>query len=233
MIFTRPSDPALRAMAQADVLRLLASLFRQPSEETAERLRFAVQLHDELLIDAGSRNKVAWCRHLTKAAQQLERPGINRVKASHDRLFDGPTHCPINESSYVGRDTTAILTDIHSFYRAFGFEAELVTGEKVDHLVSELEFMAMLLVMMGNALDQDRAEDAETCARALRLFAADHAAAWLPSFCDHLEQAADLPFHDSAAQLLRQAWARFCSRYEVKPTDTRHQVGRHEGPSQE
>lgn len=211
-------DPALQASMQADVLLLLAWLFRQPSEETAQRLQFAVDLHDELLISAASRNKVAWCLHLGKAARQLESPGVRRVRDSHDRLFLGPTHCPIHETAYVGRDADEVLADVAGFYQSFGFEPRLGLGERADHLASELEFLAMLLVRMSGALGQGRSHGAEVCARALRSFGADHPGKWWPSFCDRLEETADLPYHDSAAQLLRHAWDRFSSRYMVTAT---------------
>ena len=228
MTSTSMSDPALAVMAQADVLLLLASLFRQPSEETAERLRFAVEQQDDLLINAGSRNRVAWCRHLATVASQLAHPGLSRVSASHNWLFDGPTYCPINETGYIRRDKGAILADIAGFYRAFGFEPKPGAGEKADHLVSELEFVAMLLVMMGNALEQDRKEDAETCLEALRKFASDHLGEWLMSFCDQLEETADLAFYHSAGQLLRATWARLSSCHDLAAAETLHEPKRDE-----
>jgi TorA maturation chaperone TorD len=223
MTSTSMSDPVLAAMAQADVLLLLASLFREPSRETAERLRFAAEQQDDLLINAGSRNRVAWCRHLATVARQLEPPGLSQVSASHNRLFDGRTYCPINETAYISRDKGAILASIAGFYRAFGFEPKPHAREKADDLVSELEFVAMLLVMMGNALEQDRKEDAETCREALRSFASDHLGEWLVPFCDRLEETADLAFHYSAAQLLSAAWARLSSCHDLATAEARHE----------
>jgi iron-sulfur cluster assembly protein len=82
----------------------------------------------------------------------------------------------------------------------------------------------MLLVMMGNALEQNRKEDAETCREALRSFASDHLGEWLVPFCDRLEEIADLAFHYSAAQLLRGVWARLSARHGLASAKTQAEL---------
>jgi nitrate reductase assembly molybdenum cofactor insertion protein NarJ len=54
-----------------------------------------------------------------------------------------------NDKERFRRDKGVILADIARFYRAFGFELTRNASEKVDHLTAELEFVAMLLVMLA------------------------------------------------------------------------------------
>lgn len=78
------------------------------------------------------------------------------------------------------------MADIAGFYRAFGFE---VSGERPDHIVPELEFVALLLVKEGYARMSGEIEGAELCATARGKFVAEHVGAWLPSFAARAREA--------------------------------------------
>jgi len=89
---------------------------------------------------------------------------------------------PVYETSYepgpgASGGPTFQMADIAGFYRAFGFE---VSGERPDHIVPELEFLALVLVKEAYALMAGQVEGAEICATARRRFIAEHLGRWLP-----------------------------------------------------
>lgn len=69
------------------------------------------------------------------------------------------------------------LADIAGFYRAFGFE---VKGERPDHIVPELEFMALLLAKEAYATLSGEDAGAEVCRKARESFLSEHLLVWLP-----------------------------------------------------
>lgn len=85
----------------------------------------------------------------------------------------------------VGGGQTFRLADIAGFYRAFGFE---VSGERPDHIVPELEFVALLYAKEAHALLTGQEENAETCRAARHAFLAEHLMWWLPQLSQALAQ---------------------------------------------
>jgi len=89
---------------------------------------------------------------------------------------------PVYETSYEpgpgsSGGPTFQMADIAGFYRAFGFE---VSGERPDHIVPELEFLALVLVKEAYALMAGDVGGAEICATARGKFVAEHLGRWLP-----------------------------------------------------
>jgi hypothetical protein len=83
---------------------------------------------------------------------------------------------------------TQQLAAIAGFYSAFGFQA---TGERPDHIVPELEFMAFLAVKEAFAVLTEADEGREICEKARIDFLAGHLLAWLPSMQSRLAESAD------------------------------------------
>lgn len=73
------------------------------------------------------------------------------------------------------------MADIAGFYRAFGFQ---VMGERPDHVVPEMEFVALMFVKEAYALLSGDADGADVCAGARRKFVAEHLGRWLPMLRD-------------------------------------------------
>lgn len=119
------------------------------------------------------------------------------------RLFDGPTICPINQASYDRRDKGTILGDLSGFYRAFGWEHATGSGERPDHLRCQLEFVAVLLAMAGQASTD---EQQEIATEGLSRFARIHMHDWLPSFGWHLCEVTRLPLYGALATWLVMLW---------------------------
>jgi hypothetical protein len=82
------------------------------------------------------------------------------------------------------------LADIAGFYRAFGFE---VSGERPDHIVPELEFVALLCAKEAYARVCGEEEGAEVCRRGREAFLLEHLTAWLPQLSQRISEQAPRP----------------------------------------
>jgi len=191
----------LALLAQADLLFLIAQMFAPPSAEMRKMLEIEVPDIKKLLQNSGLPEP----DNIAETYQQIRQQVLNldTWAAEYNRLFEGNVACPINESGFIRRDKGVILADIAGFYRAFGLELSKNASEKVDHLTGELEFVAMLLVMLAQAPDQ---ETTRTTHDALGSFSFDHLGEWLPTFCERLTETSTLPIYQNQAKLLLSAW---------------------------
>ena len=194
---------ALETLAQADLLLLAARALRVTSAQGL------------VLPDA------AEARELAERSGLAARPGGAAALGSlfdaasaadaaswsdeRTRLFEGNLLCPPNETAFVRRDRGVILADVCGFYRAFGFELAVEAGEKADHVVTELEFTALLLVLLARARERGSAEAEAVTLEALASFVRDHLDEWVPSFCNRLAETTTLPLYRAAAVMLRDA----------------------------
>ena len=133
------------------------------------------------------------------------------------RLFDSSMACPITEAAYVRRDKGAILGDAAGFYAAFGWQHDPRRGERPDHLLCQLEFVAALLAMASRAGD---AEQRQVTAAALADFARDHLHDWLPSFAWQLCEGSQLQYFGAVAAWLVMLWDALSARHNW-PADKR------------
>lgn len=207
---TTTTIDGVRLLAQADALLLMAEyLHHRPAappgspagEEDFRRLAAACGLDPE--SDAA--------RALVGLAAERARTPPEIWDGERSRLFEGAALCPPNETAFIRRDKGAILADLAGFHRAFGFDHDERVGEKQDHIVSELQFAAVLLVMLARASDGDRGEQAEITRGALRSFAEDHLGAWIEIFCERLVETAALPAFALVGPALRGAWRQVCA----------------------
>ena len=95
------------------------------------------------------------------------------------------------------------MGDICGFYRAFGWTTVADSGERPDHLLVELEFCAMLLVMVARAESQEQRKTTEL---ALAEFTRHHMNDWLGLFTLQLQQTTAYGVLIEAAKLLDQVW---------------------------
>ena len=82
------------------------------------------------------------------------------------------------------------LGDIAAFYQAFGLRVASASHERVDHIVTECEFLQCLLYKQACALDEEAEEHANVCEAAARQFLADHLGRWGPAFALRLSRVA-------------------------------------------
>ncbi|MEN8218911.1 MAG: molecular chaperone TorD family protein [Pseudomonadota bacterium] len=187
----------LALLAQADLLFLIAQMFAPPSAEMRKMLEIEVPDLNKLLHNSGIPESDNLAETYQQIRQQAQSLNLDVWAAEYNRLFESKIACPINESGFIRRDKGIILAEIAGFYRAFGRNA----SEKVDHLTAELEFVAMLLVMLAQAQGVTR-----TTHDALGSFSFDHLGEWLPTFCERLTETSTLPIYQQMAKLLLSAW---------------------------
>jgi TorA maturation chaperone TorD len=208
---------ALALLARADLLLLLAESLRpapraaarpdrtDPGGPRDDRAAHAADLARACGLDRRA------SRALAEAAALLPRRTAEHA-AEYARLFEAGGVCPPNETAYVRRDKCAVLGDLCGFYRAFGFDPAPDSGEKADHVVTELQFIALLLVLAARAAGDPgagtrNADELAVTLQAIGSFAADHLGEWLPSFATRLGETAELPLLRRTADLLPAAWA--------------------------
>ncbi len=195
-------------LAQADWLLIIAPLFTLPSANFRNQIAIEAAELQELLDKSGIPNAEQLMATFQAIQQHLRTIHLDTWSEEYNRLFECSAPCPINETGWVRRDKGSILADIAGFYRAFGLELATAASEKVDYLVGELEFVAMLLVMLAKATEQDNAaEVTQITHNALSSFSSDHLGEWLPSFCERLSQLTILPLYQQLAQLLQLTWS--------------------------
>jgi TorA maturation chaperone TorD len=193
--------PTSSALAQADLLQLLAELLAGPTESLPVQEELP-----QLLSAAGIPDVAGIVDHIALAADTSP----DDWRDANARLFEGATPCPLNQTAYIRRDKGALLADISGFYHAFGFELRPGRDDKCDHILAELEFAALLLSM--SALTDDD-EHRAIALDALRSFATDHLSDWLALFCTRLASISLLPLHQSLAHVLLLTWNAIAVHY--------------------
>lgn len=217
---TSPTDH-IATLAQADLLFFLAHVFTVDRGVADARTADVSTLELVQLIkrtgfaDAGAiaRDAAAWM------AAQAECSATANAD-EHHRLFEGATVCPLNETAYVRRDKGAIIGDLCGFYRAFGWTPRNHIGEKPDHLVFELQFLAVLLTMLAQTQLRGSQEQRELTLDAIRKFGGDHFGDWLPVMVDHLANATQLDVYRALAALLRGVWDEVVAYHSIPVTPT-------------
>ena len=179
-------------LARADLLLLAARIMSAPGGRASRRPWPTAEALAGLAHHAGP-DDPELTESITRCVEQVRVTDGIQWAGEHTRLFDGA-------------DKGVIIADLCGFYRAFGFEPAGTSGEKPDHLLCELEFTAMLLVMLAQAEATGEAEAADITRQALRSFLLEHLGEWIGLFCDRLVSTARLPLHESATRLLRSTW---------------------------
>ncbi|MEX2655584.1 MAG: molecular chaperone TorD family protein [Acidimicrobiia bacterium] len=131
------------------------------------------------------------------------------LRDEHMKLFPPITSsdAPGYETGYRGDgifQQTALLADIAGFYLAHGLRAGGSERERLDHIVVELEFMAVLMRKAAVALTEGRSEDAAICLDTAALFLRDHLGCWAPAYGRRIEMISDAPWYRSLGVLLAE-----------------------------
>jgi TorA maturation chaperone TorD len=200
---------------RARVYRALAQIFRRPEahsiQEACERNLPELCEALERLTSAASPAEASELLGEARALLDLlPGRGVEGLQRSHHGAFDesSGTRCAPTEMDQLGGVPQLELTrtfemaDVAGFYRAFGVAA-VEGGERVDHIVTELEFMNLLAVKESIALQEEGAgEHSEICRHASRVFLRDHLARWAPRLGESLAASEGDPVYRSAGRLL-------------------------------
>ena len=119
------------------------------------------------------------------------------------------TTCPPYETEYINSkfdfQRSNNLADVGGFYRAFGMKPAASRPERHDHIVLELEFLAALIGLTRQALDdvgRESNDRVKTCLRAQERFVREHLAWWAPAFARLLAKENAGGFYEAAGELL-------------------------------
>lgn len=127
------------------------------------------------------------------------------------RWFDLGRVAPYEASNVVATPggVTTRLADVAGFYKAFGLE---VVDERPDHVVAQLEFLAMALMAEAEATEAGDDEAADSTSNAIRLFLRDHLGGWVDAWAARVsgvdELAPWVPAAAAAVEFVRAEAAR-------------------------
>jgi len=213
---TQTSTDIEARLAQVDLLGLITDAFRMPPDAGALAQLDAVEL-DPLLAATALGETTELREALVQLLEAARITPQAEWSAEYHRLFEGAMACPLNQTAYVRRDKGAILGDLCGFYHAFGWTTAPDFPEKPDHLVCELEFLAMLLTLRAGAAE---AAQRQLVDRAMHSFVDAHVGDWLTVLCERLSATTALAFYQHAAAALRALWDQLVRWYDwsVQPS---------------
>ena len=167
-----------RTIARSEVYLFLARSFSYPRLPLSE-LHHRAQQATQVLGEASF-----------KLISQLEVPPQAELETQYIRAF-GHTmrqNYPAYEMEYGQGHIfmqSQSMAELAAFYRAFG--AEAASGERLDHIGTELEFMYFLSYKEAYAMASSTEKEVEICRAGQRRFMEKHLGRWAPLFLGGLE----------------------------------------------
>jgi DMSO reductase family type II enzyme chaperone len=210
-----------QARARGAVYALLSWGLAYPDDDSLAGLG---RLVDQVVKGGGEKSLPPVARHELDALRQC----INSPMATKDllesryaELFGHAVRgaCPLYELEY-GRaeivQQAGELADIAGFYSAFGLEEASGSGERVDHISVECEFVSVLCAKYAVGLQTGSVVLCETCFDAKRAFLRDHLAHWFPAFCNRVMREDPDGVYGALARLGAKFLASECDELGIK-----------------
>lgn len=117
--------------------------------------------------------------------------------------------CHWNDPTYRAHQ----MADVSAFYRAFGLQPDEARPDRVDHVSTEIDFVAHLLqrlVVLMPSEEAPRTSETDDRRRlvsdALNAFLKDHLCWWVPTFAGTLERRIDAILHEGVFPGDLPAW---------------------------
>lgn len=136
------------------------------------------------------------------------------------RWFDLGRVAPY-EGSHVASSAGGVtprLADVAGFYRAFNMK---VRSERPDHVVAQLEFLAVALLVEAEQIEADDTDGAEVATQAIRKFVRDHVGRWVTAWAGRVAAIDELQPWAGVARLAAELLAAEAAARNVVPlTDT-------------
>ena len=175
-------------MVRSHVYRFIAHYFRRPTVNKADLEKENMALPWDEIADAMPlKNKEELTRHLKELSEKINQTAYKDLVTQYEDCFgytaSGPVPCYELEygEEHTHREPQQ-LSDVSSFYHAFGLKVKGDNFERVDHIAVECEFMHFLLFKKAFALSNGETENAEICHQASIRFLQAHLGRWAPSF---------------------------------------------------
>lgn len=169
-------------LARAVVCRTLKLGLRRPDSQ-ARRQLFSAGGKSALKRAAGVIGKEGAGEFTEAAASlvKLKAPALPLLKSCYDELFGHTSGGKVSpyETQYGSGHMflqSKELADISGSFLAFGLQLDPYSGERVDHVAVEWEFLEFLCEKQAFALSRPDPEMVEVTFRAYRLFMRDHIA---------------------------------------------------------
>ena len=175
-------------VARSYIYRFIAHCFRRPNVNNTALEKENMDLPwDEIAEVLPFKNKEELINRLKELSEKLNQAAYKDRVRQYEDCFgytaSGPVPCYELEygEEHTHREPQQ-LSDICSFYNAFGLKVKEDNFERVDHIAIECEFMHFLLFKEAYALSNGETENAEICRQASIRFLQAHLGRWAPSF---------------------------------------------------
>ncbi len=205
---TATVSESLRCLARSRVYAYLTAWFRYPTRESWDalaqednRASFAeacdVLLQDEAYAALG-RRRSGFPADGCVSLEDLE--DLCQSVFGHTISKEFPPYETEYGQMHLFQQTD-FLADLAGFYRAFGVEVK-ERVERVDHISTELEFLYLLTLKEGHALERGQTEQAGICRDAQVSFLEAHLGRWAVVFAQQVERKHPENAYGAAAGLL-------------------------------
>lgn len=136
---------------------------------------------------------------------------LEELAIEYTHLFLGPgKHISPHESVHHERDDGKwgqlwgnSTVDVKKFVETLGLSYKESDTSIPDHISVEMEMMQKLAEREQQAWGEDKVDEALYCLKAERMFVEDHLIRWVPSFCDKVEDQAEMTFYREMAKVTR------------------------------
>jgi len=181
--------------ARAETVRVAARLFSPPGTGSAETSELAgvldrvVEFLEYWEFPADLRNSLQ--RRVTHLRASSGEAWALRYFQCFGHTISA--QFPLYETEFGKREVfqqTQLLADISGTYQAFGLDINAAHRDRCDHLSTELEFLAFLLLKEAYATEHDESEQARIARGARQQFLHDHVGKWVPLLLERMEQGA-------------------------------------------
>ena len=175
-----------QTIARAHVYSFLARAFSYPSQEVVQELE---RVLPSISLSISETDQNATLLQAVEALQQaFKRREWQQLQQEYSQLFTGREQYRLNEVDYEKASATMPqrLADISAFYLAFGLQVAPGTGERLDFISTEADFLHALLLKRCHAEQQGWTEQADICAKAESRFLKEHVLWWMPGLAQRL-----------------------------------------------
>lgn len=186
------------ARERSGLYGFLAEVFRaEPSRDLLRRIKD--EAFAEVLAAAGA--------HFGAELIYLPEDALlEDLAVEYTRLFLGPgRHVRPYAATYLGGPGASLYGPATLWARDFMEGAGYVLDPEhrglPDHVSVELEFMARMAAREAEALEAGEAAAAAQCRSIQKEFLENHLSCWLPQFCGHAAEHAELSFYKELARL--------------------------------